>query len=315
MSRTRTSAINGLIAIDKPAGMTSHDVVARLRRAIHERRVGHAGTLDPLATGVLICGIGVATRLMGFLTQERKGYEALVRFGTQTTTDDAEGEPLFQGEVPQGLADEAQARPFVAALEGSRMQVPPAFSAISKDGKRAYALAREGKAPELDPREVSIYSSQLLGVEGSVEGTGPDALGWRVSLEVSKGCYIRAIARDLGRDLGCGAHIAELRRSSSGLVDLSSCVSLEDVLEGGVDFVRERLLDPVAALGLPTRELSASELEDLRCGRSLGLGPLRIEEGQRASLVDAQGLWGIWERSGNRLKSSASFPVPIEGVK
>lgn len=148
--RRGTSGINALIAVDKPLGMTSHDVVARVRRSLAERRVGHAGTLDPDASGVLVVGVGQGTRLMGLLTSERKGYVGLVVFGSETDTDDAEGKVTRTAEVPDWAWDEHAVRERLAAIEGPCMQVPPAYSAISVNGVRSYARARAGETVELD---------------------------------------------------------------------------------------------------------------------------------------------------------------------
>ena len=151
------SALSALIAVDKPVGMTSFDVVARVRRAVGERRVGHAGTLDPAATGVLVVGIGQATRLLGQLTLERKGYRARIDLGSETTTDDAEGEATATVEVPERLLDSELAARAVRSLEKTRTQVPPDYSAISVGGRRAYALARAGERPALAPRPARVF--------------------------------------------------------------------------------------------------------------------------------------------------------------
>ena len=187
--RRGTSGINALIAVDKPLGMTSHDVVARVRRSLAERRVGHAGTLDPDASGVLVVGVGQGTRLMGLLTSERKGYVGLVVFGSETETDDAEGKVTRTAEVPDWAWDEHAVRERLAAIEGPCMQVPPAYSAISVNGVRSYARARAGETVELDARPVTVHSASLAAIQ-DVDGHP----GWLCAFEVSKGCYIRAIA-------------------------------------------------------------------------------------------------------------------------
>lgn len=312
--------------------MTSHDVVSRVRRAVGERRVGHAGTLDPSASGVLVLGIGQGTRLMGLLTAEFKSYVGLVCLGTETTTDDAEGEVVSGGAVPDWALDEARACELVEGLVGEHMQVPPAYSAISIDGVRSYARARAGEAVELAARSVTIREARLLAV---TEHEGAPA--WLCAFDVSKGCYIRAIARDLGRELGCGAHLAELRRSSSGLVGLGSCVTLEELEREGAGLLASRSLDPAAALGLPVRRLTTAEVDDVACGRRISLGTaepawalgaagrsdgaavgagcVRVPENGRVSLVDGTRLLGVWERRGRQLACSVNFPGGITGVR
>ena len=183
MARRTPSQLNMLLAVDKPVGCTSHDVVSQCRRALHERRVGHAGTLDPMASGVMVVGVGQATRLLGMLTLDTKSYVADISFGVETNTDDAEGEP-----IAADLRDPAYARERLCAMLGPQMQVPPAFSAISVNGVRAYKAAREGNAVELPPRPVEVYSADLIAVSG--EG---DACVWTAAFSVSKGTYIRAL--------------------------------------------------------------------------------------------------------------------------
>ena len=311
MSR-RPSAFSALIAVDKPAGMTSHDVVSRVRRAVGERRVGHAGTLDPAATGVLVVGIGQATKLLGLLTLDRKGYRATFSLGAETTTDDAEGEVTSTAEVPDDLLARWRAAAEVARLVGETDQVPPRFSAISVNGRRAYDAARAGEELELAPRRVTVFGAGLVEV-------CPDERSWVVDLDVSKGTYVRSIARDLGRDLGCLAHVSDLRRTFSGPVTLDACVSLDELTERGAELVHERALDPAAVLGLPVRELLVDEIPDVTCGRRIAAGTLRDggapEPGTRVALVFAGALVGIWRREGARLVCESNFPQGIEGVK
>ncbi len=306
------SGINALIGVDKPCGMTSHDVVSRVRRALGERRVGHAGTLDPGASGVLVVGVGQGTRLMGKLTAERKGYLGLVCLGSETTTDDAEGEVVREASVPDWARDEARVSEFLAGIVGEGMQVPPAYSAISVDGVRSYARARAGEEVELPARPVTIYAAQLIAIQ-EVEGRP----AWLVSFDVSKGCYIRAIARDLGRACESAAHLAALRRTSSGRIDLTSCVSLEELEREGAAILEGRAIDPASALGYPVRELTESETADASCGRRLELGrcvPGSPEDGGLVSLVREGSLLGIWRREGARLVCDTNFPAGVSGV-
>lgn len=312
--RRGPSALNALIAIDKPAGMTSHDVVARVRRCVGERRVGHAGTLDPDATGVLVVGIGQATKLLGLLTLDRKGYRSSFVLGSSTTTDDASGEVLATAEVDPALLAEDAARRELAGLVGTFDQVPPAFSAVSVDGRRAYAMAREGRSVELAPRRVTVHAAELVEVR-------PASREWVVDLDVSKGTYVRSIARDLGERLGCHAHVGQLRRTFSGPVWLGSCVSLDELEARGADLVHERCLDPAATLGLAVRELRVEEVADVTCGRHIELGEV-VDAGaareprpcERVALCFDGGLVGIWERRGCRLACCSNFPISIEGV-
>ncbi len=292
-----------LIAINKPSGMTSHDVVARVRRALSMRRVGHAGTLDPQATGVLVIGLGQATRLLGFVTLSDKAYLAEFVFGEETTTDDAEGEVIHVGEVPQSLlAGDGLAR-AISSLRGATLQVPPSISAVSKGGRRAYAAARKGEALELDPRPVEVFDATLLSsceVDGRLVAT--------VALRVSKGCYVRALARDLGRELSCYAHVGSLERSASGPVRLKDCLSLEEIAERGWDAVAAHALDPLLLAGLSRRDLSGAEIVRAQHGQPLYA---RSGEGPLVGIVWDGLLRGVWEPRSGELRPKANL---IEGV-
>lgn len=314
--KRNASGLNLLLAIDKPCGLSSHDVVNRVRRILGERRVGHAGTLDPDASGVLVVGVGQATRLMGMLTLDDKRYEARIAFGTETTTDDAEGEVLRSAEVPERLGELAVASVVVQSLKGSCEQVPPAYSAISIDGKRAYERARAGEDVALAPRQVTIYNAQLIGVERGEE------LVWDCSFHVSKGTYVRSIARDLGRSLNTAAHLCDLRRTSSGPIGLEQCVTLEELESAGSAGVLSCSVDPVQALQLSWHELNDYEREAVAVGRQFGcrlVTDLRGEqrppqEGERISLVCDGRLMGVWQERASRLACVANFPEGIAGV-
>ena len=314
--RRNASGLNCLLAIDKPRGLSSHDVVNRVRRILGERRVGHAGTLDPDASGVLVVGVGQATRLMGMLTLDDKRYEARIAFGAETTTDDAEGEVVRRAEVPERLGDEAVASVVVQSLKGTFDQVPPAYSAISVDGRRAYDRARAGESVELAPRNVTVYDAQLIGVDAS------DGLVWDCDLHVSKGTYVRSIARDLGRSLNTAAHLCGLRRTSSGPIDIDHCVTLEHLEEVGPEGVMECCLDPVQALQHAYHELNPYESEMVAVGRQFSCrsvttlrGETRpVEAGERVSLVASGRLMGVWEERGSRLACVANFTDGIAGV-
>ncbi len=311
--RRGTSGINALIGVDKPCGMTSHDVVGRVRRAMGERRVGHAGTLDPDASGVLVVGIGQGTRLMGKLTAERKGYVGLVQLGSETETDDAEGAVTATAPAPEWARDEARVRELLASILGDSMQVPPAYSAISVDGVRSYARARAGEAVELPARPVTVHAAELLAIQEGEEGPA-----WLVSFDVSKGCYIRSIARDLGRAAGSAAHLAGLRRTFSGRVDISACVSLEELEAKGPEILKAASIDPAEALGYPKRELSEKDAADAACGRRIPVGacaPVAPEDGGFVSLVREGSLFGIWRREGGSLVCDTNFPHGVTGVR
>ena len=310
------SALNALVAVNKPLGLSSHDVVNRVRRAVGEKRVGHAGTLDPAASGVLVIGIGQATKLLGMLTLDRKAYVAQVEFGSATDTDDSEGEVVRTAPVPHELSDPAFAAEALHGLLGEQDQVPPAYSAISVNGRRAYALARDGKQVELAARHVTVHAADLVSVESG------EKCVWTCAFDVSKGTYVRSLARDLGERLGTCAHLCGLVRTQAGGVCLGDCVDLDELAEGGKSLVVERCLDPVALLGLPRRDLALGELADVSCGRKIEVGEVfargerrepRPEE--RVALVFDGALAGIWERRGASLACQTNFPQAIEGVK
>lgn len=249
----------GLVVVDKPAGMTSHDVVGRCRRIFGTRKVGHAGTLDPMATGVLVVGIGRATKILGMLTATDKSYAATIRLGQTTSTEDAEGEVLQT--VSASGVDEAQIETAVAALRGEIDQIPSAVSAIKVAGQRAYKLAREGQTVELAPRRVRIERFDVLSVRH--EG---DLVDVDVEVDCSSGTYIRALARDVGAALGVGGHLIALRRTRVGTFGLDQAAGLADLAE------RPRLsytLDEACLLAFPRRDLSTEETEDTRHGRPL----------------------------------------------
>jgi tRNA pseudouridine55 synthase len=215
-------AESGLIIVDKPGGMTSHDVVGRIRRLTGTRRVGHAGTLDPMATGVLVIGVEKATRLLGHLMLTGKVYAATIRLGQSTSTDDAEGEPAGGAPASGVTRDALDAE--IAKLTGEIMQVPPGVSAIKVDGQRAYKLTRAGEAPELAARPVTVHEFTVTGVRAAGDFLDVDAV-----VRCSSGTYIRALARDLGAALGTGGHLTALRRTAVGPYDLSAARTLDEL--------------------------------------------------------------------------------------
>lgn len=304
------SGINALIAIDKPLGLTSHDVVSRVRRVFGEKRVGHAGTLDPNASGVLVVGIGLATRLLGLLTLDRKGYVADISFGTRTSTDDADGQVITTAPVPEKLHDAEFAQDACRQLIGTIDQLPPAVSAISVEGKRAYQLVREGKTPELAARRVHIYDATFLAVHAPSADEAPI---WTVAFDVSKGTYIRSIARDLGQELGTEAHISGLRRTFSGPITLGSCVSLEELEQNPTEVLNAKSLNPTEVLGYPVHKLTPAEYKCVEVGKRFGI-PEDLSDTPHNSLVSL--VWnnllvGIWCRQGSSLVCQTNFSQGI----
>ena len=307
MARRTPSQLNMLLAVDKPVGCTSHDVVSQCRRALHERRVGHAGTLDPMASGVMVVGVGQATRLLGMLTLDTKSYVADISFGAETNTDDAEGEAVRTVAVANELRDPAYAHERLAAMLGPQMQVPPAFSAISVNGVRAYKSARAGNAVDLPPRPVEVYAADLSG-----EG---DTCVWTVAFSVSKGTYIRALARDLGRACDSAAHISALRRTASGVVSIGACHAVEELSpESAAGFA----LDPIAALGATRVDLPGNLADDLLCGRRIpverALADFDVSKALFALVLDG-GLKALARIESGRFVMEHVFPQAIGGVR
>lgn len=256
-----SEAPTGLVVVDKPAGITSHDVVARARRALGTRKVGHAGTLDPMATGVLVLGVGRATRLLGHLMLTEKTYSATVRLGVSTTTDDAEGEVVATRSAAAITEDDV--RRSLSAFVGDIEQVPSTVSAIKVDGKRAYARARDGEEVELAPRPVTIHALEAGEFSRADDGEG-DLLDLEIRVRCSSGTYIRAIARDLGAALGVGGHLTALRRHAVGPFTLETANTDLDHL----------VLTPIADAAqatFPVVELTAEQASAVRVGRSLDL--------------------------------------------
>jgi tRNA pseudouridine55 synthase len=245
----------GLVVVDKPADHTSHDVVARLRRILGTRKVGHAGTLDPMATGVLVCGVERGTRLLGHLALDTKAYTATVRLGAATTTDDAEGE-VIGGADPSGIPDAALAA-AMAALTGAIQQVPSSVSAIKVDGRRAYARVRAGEQVALPARPVTVSGFTLLGRRGA---------DLDVAVECSSGTYVRALARDLGAALGVGGHLTMLRRTRVGPFTLEQARTLDELTAAPA---LSLTLDAAVAVAFPRRDVDPALAADLTHGRPL----------------------------------------------
>lgn len=304
MARRGATTLSGILPVDKPAGMTSHDVVSAVRRATGERRVGHAGTLDPSATGVLVVLVGPAARLAPYLTAARKAYDARIVFGTETDTEDAEGEVTRTEPVPMELRTEDGSIAHVAALVGTHDQVPPAYSAIKKDGVTAHRAARAGVEMELESRSIEVIDSQLLGVE-----PGPP-VAWNVSLLVSKGTYIRSITRDLGRELGTVAHLDGLRRTASGSVTSADTVTLEEIAAAGPEGVEALFMPAARALELPVLEVDAKVAKRVGVGQAVAatdVGAHEVTE-NLVGLVHAGRLLGIYRREGDMLEPATVIP-------
>jgi tRNA pseudouridine55 synthase len=253
----------GIVVVDKPGGMTSQDVVGRCRRIFGTRKVGHAGTLDPMATGVLVVGIERATKILGLLTATSKSYAATLRLGRTTSTDDAEGDVL-QDVSAEGITA-AAIEAGIEALRGEISQRPSAVSAIKIDGKRAYQLAREGQSVELAARPVRIERFEVLAVRRAPDGVD-GFVDLDVEVDCSSGTYIRALARDLGESLRVGGHLTALRRTRVGDFGLEQARTLEQ-LEAGPQL--SYTLDAACLLTFPRRDITAAQAEDARHGRPL----------------------------------------------
>ena len=279
---------SGLVVVDKPGAMTSHDVVARVRRLAGTRKVGHAGTLDPMATGVLVLGVNRATRLLGHLMLTEKAYDATVRLGIATSTDDAEGEVTADTEA--GHLDEATIRAAFARFVGDIEQVPSAVSAIKVDGKRAYRRVRDGEAVELYARPVVVHEI----VVQEVRATEVD-----VSIRCSSGTYIRAIARDVGAALGVGGHLTALRRTAVGPFDLGASHTLDELAE-------EFAMLPMASAArasFATYDLDEAHAQDVRYGRRLDLKP----DGLSAVFAPDGEFLALYEPDGDGARAVAVF--------
>lgn len=245
--------------VDKDRGPTSHDVVGKLRRIMGTRKVGHAGTLDPMATGVLVVGVERATKLLGHLSLDTKAYTATVRLGQATDTDDAEGTPL--GEPVPVVADDAAVRAAMAALTGRIMQVPSAVSAVKIDGRRAYQRVRDGETVEIPARPVTVSAFELLAVRRAGPWCDLD-----VAVDCSSGTYVRALARDLGTALGSAGHLTALRRTRVGPFTLGHARTVEQLAD---DPGLSLDLAAAVATAFPRVDLDASAATDVRFGRSL----------------------------------------------
>jgi tRNA pseudouridine55 synthase len=282
---------SGLVVVDKQAGMTSHDVVARVRRLAGTRKVGHAGTLDPMATGVLVLGLNRATRLLGHLTLTDKRYAATIRLGVSTTTDDAEGEVIAT--APTGALTDEAVRQALEAFVGEIDQVPSAVSAIKIAGKRAYARVRDGEVVELPARRVTVHSLEVVSTSLG------DAAEVDIEVHCSSGTYIRAIARDLGEALDVGGHLTALRRTAVGPFGIDSARTLDELAES---FAMTPISEAVRAW-FPVHAVDDADAAAVRVGRPLDL-PLDVLTGVFAP--DGTFL-ALYEPSGDTARPVAVF--------
>jgi tRNA pseudouridine55 synthase len=285
---------SGILLVDKPQGITSHDVVARARKAVGTRKVGHAGTLDPMATGLLILGVNSATRLLTYIVGLDKQYAATIRLGGATTTDDAEGEALAETPAAalSAVTDDAITA-GAAGFTGTILQRPSSVSAIKVDGRRAYALAREGTPVELAARSVTVSAFDVLAIRRS------EWIDVDVRVDCSSGTYIRALARDLGELLGVGGHLTALRRTRIGPFRVDAAVGLDEPLA-------DRMLAPaaVAASLHPRLDLTAEEAVDLAHGKRIALAGA----GTRAAVAPDGRLVGLVEAVDGTAVVLVNFP-------
>jgi len=300
VSRRGATAIRGVLPIDKPAGMTSHDVVARIRRATGEGRVGHAGTLDPAATGLLVVLLGPYTRLEPYLSSATKAYDARISFGVETDTDDAEGTAVRSAPVREGCLDPDRASEVLSSLVGPSLQTPPAFSAIKVGGKIAHRAARAGAPLLVEPREIEVFEARLQSLDRG-------AKTWDVSFRVSKGTYIRALARDLGRACNSAAHLSALRRTASGNIALADATALDEAVAAiGQGGLQRLLLDPFRALGLAVLE---SGVGATRAGAVLPRpADLELSPGQVLAISEAGTLTALYRVDGDFLAPAVVLP-------
>ena len=296
---------DGVLIVDKPSGATSHDIVAQARRIFRTRDVGHAGTLDPMATGVLLLLFGEATKLSGFLTRNGKRYRATVALGRATNTLDADGETTEVVALPEAGVSSSAIEAALYAELARELQVPPAVSAIKVDGQRSYALARAGEAPELAPRAVHLAALTLL---GRTEST------LTVELSASKGYYVRAFARDVGVHLGLPAHLTELRRLASGQFELTRACSWPAPPETALIATAE-----AARLTLPVAELTETGERRARLGQPLVEADFSVRPSTAANENEAEAWFGAegrlialgHERAPGDFRVQRGFRLPV----
>ncbi|NQX27941.1 tRNA pseudouridine(55) synthase TruB [Microbacteriaceae bacterium VKM Ac-2854] len=297
--RAAETAPSGILLLDKPGGITSHDLVARTRRRAGTRKVGHAGTLDPMATGLMILGVGSSTRLLTFVVGLGKTYEATIRLGESTVTDDKEGESTGRADVARVAEITAeQIDAGIAALTGDILQVPSSVSAIKIDGKRSYARVRSGEEVEIPARPVTVSEFTVLD-----RRIGDGLIDLDVRVTCSSGTYIRALARDLGAGLGIGGHLTALRRTRIGPFSVAEAGDIDQIE------VAEVILAPtrVARALFDAVELGADEAVDLANGKRVP-APDAPRGVTLAAIGPGERLVGLAERRGDTLKTVVNFP-------
>jgi tRNA pseudouridine55 synthase len=284
--------MDGLLVIDKPTGLTSHDVVASVRHILRKRRVGHTGTLDPFATGVLVLLLGRATRLAQFLSGEDKEYDAIIRLGYATETGDGTGTPIDGPKgVPLGNWSEQEIEDALASLRGWIDQVPPMYSAKKREGKKLYELARRGEEVDRDPVRVCIHEFTAIKPDGQLFKNNQDGtFDFRARVVCSSGTYVRTLAEDFGKRLSVGAHLAELRRTRVGDFEVGRAVTLDDLKTGfAEEALGELVVPPSAALSkLALVHLSAQDVRNVMHGREVRIEGSKWPDGENVKMCDPQ---------------------------
>ena len=304
----------GILLVDKPAGVSSHTVVARVRKAFGIRKVGHAGTLDPDATGVLVLGVGRATRLLGYLTKSQKSYSSRIRLGVATDTDDAAGE-VREITSCRDVTDVA-VRSALDDQVGIIDQVPSAVSAVKVDGRRAYSRVRAGETVELAPRRVTIHSLDITGIHREVttgdtvsqESIPQETIDVDIEVTCSAGTYIRAIARDAGARLGVGGHVLTLHRTRSGDFDIAETHDLDEITDAGEGASRWLIsMREAAVRSMPSATIDTHAARAVRHGRRIPWPDDAELATEATALIDATSLVAIAERSAGTARYLAVF--------
>ena len=286
--------MNGILLIDKPSGWTSSDVVAKLRGVLHEKRIGHAGTLDPMATGLLVLFVGRATRACSFAEADDKEYHAGLRLGLTTDTQDVTGRTLRESDA--SFVAEETLREALAGFEGEIEQIPPMYSAIKQNGKKLYEIARRGGEVERKPRPITVYRLAL---------TGRDGEDWLLDIECSKGTYVRTLCHDIGESLGCGGCMSALRRVRAGAFSVQEAHTLPVVIAAAAEGRAEELLLPLDGLfaAHPALSVGAEAERRIRCGND-------------AALPDTpDGVWRVYGESGNFLALGRTEAGALKTIK
>ena len=293
------NGMDGVLVIDKPPGVTSHDVVDDIRRILHVRRVGHTGTLDPFATGVLVMLIGRATRLAQFLSGVEKEYEAVIRLGYATDTGDVTGKPIRlneensgPSESPIGVWSRAQIEAALESLRGEIDQIPPMYSAKKQDGRKLYEMARRGEEVERKPVRVCIQKFEAIKPTGELLKDNLDGtFDFEVRVECSSGTYVRTLAEDFGKRLRVGAHLAELRRTRVGDFQIQHAQTLEQVKLSFAEGALGKIVIPTdqALTRFPAADLTASDVRRVQNGMAVKVSEARWTNGERVRMRDEQG--------------------------